>query len=271
MNDKEQAVIVKKTFDLISKSYDCDALRFFRIGANDIVEILAPQETDHVLDVACGTGNVSVLLAKKLNKGKVTGVDFAKGMIDQATAKLKGAGLSNTNFIEMDMRDLTFKDGSFDGAACAFGIFFVPDIPALVKHISSKLKPGGKLVASTFRKDYFNPLREKLVQRLKAYGVIPPPTSSEFTDEAEKCRKLFESASLKDVNVVTKNIGYHLKDSSQWWEIVFNAGFRRMIERIPEDKKEEFKAEHLAEIEKLSTDKGIWLDIEVLYTTGYNK
>ena len=53
-----------------------------------------------------------------------------------------------------------------------------------------------------------------------------------------------------------------------WWEICWNAGFRGLIEQLPEDRKEVFKAEHLEEVSAPADASGLWLDIKALYTIG---
>ena len=96
-----------------------------------------------------------------------------------------------------------------------------------------------------------------------------PPQSLETHRErgrvAESCSKAPE---LTDITVEKKNVGYYLESAEQWWDIVWNAGFRRMMSRLTPDDQERFKQEHLREVELLRTEKGIWLDVGVLYTTG---
>jgi len=81
-----------------------------------------------VLDVACGTGNAALAIAKFLPTGRVTAVDFSSGMLDKARHKAALLDVRNVEFMERDMQNLNFRDGLFDVAVCAFGIFFVEDI-----------------------------------------------------------------------------------------------------------------------------------------------
>ena len=82
------------------------------------------------------------------------------------------------------------------------------------------------------------------------------------------CRQRFEEAGLTSVQVVTKNVGYYLKNEEEWWEIVWNAGFRRFVTDLPQQDRERFQREHLEAIRRLKTSDGIWLDASVLYTMG---
>jgi hypothetical protein len=100
------------------------------------------------------------------------------------------------------------------------------------------------------------------------FGVeMPPLTWRRIANEAG-CRELFTKGGLTDIRVETKNVGYYLDSEEQWWDIIWNAGFRRMVMQLKPDDQERFKREHLEEVKALTTDKGIWLDVGVLYTIG---
>ncbi len=168
------------------------------------------------------------------------------------------------------MQALGFTGSHFDVAVCAFGIFFVEDMDAQLAHIASTVKPGGRIMISNFQENYFYPLKELMVKRLLKYGVqMPPQTWKRISNEAG-CRELFEKAGLTHVEVDRKNAGYHLDSAEQWWDVVWDAGFRRMVSRLSARDQERFKQEHLQEVEALRTEKGIWLDVGVLYTVGTN-
>jgi hypothetical protein len=96
---------------------------------------------------------------------------------------------------------------------------------------------------------------------------MPPNTWKRIANDAG-CRKFFEQAKLTDITVSRKNVGYYLESAEEWWDIVWNAGYRKMVSRLSPQDQERFKQEHLAEIGALRTDKGIWLDVGVLYTVG---
>jgi hypothetical protein len=68
--------------------------------------------------------------------------------------------------------------------------------------------------------------------------------------------------------VLTEQLGYHLKDEAQWWEVIWNSGMREWIERIPLDRRELFRAEHLADVRPLIDEQGLWLNVETLFAAG---
>lgn len=268
MNDRQRKAILKETFDTVSNGYDNSALRFFPASAEYMAALLGLRGDEHVLDVACGTGHAALAVARLLPRGRVTAVDFSRGMLDQARRKAAALSLRNIEFLERDMQALGLVDAVFDVAICAFGIFFVDDMDTQLSHIAEAVKPGGRIMISNFQENYFHPLKDLMAKRLMDRGVqLPPQTWKRIASEAG-CRELFEKAGLEEIRVGKKNVGYHLNSADEWWDVVWNAGFRRMISQLKPDDQERFKREHLQEVEALRTDKGIWLDVGVLYTVG---
>jgi ubiquinone/menaquinone biosynthesis C-methylase UbiE len=269
MDEPQRKPTLKETFDTVSSGYDGGALRFFPRSAQSMVSLLDLRGDEHALDVACGTGHASLALAPVLPNGRVTGVDFSAGMLGQARSKAAAQGAGNIEFLERDMTALGFPSDSFDVALCAFGIFFVDDLDAQLAHMASVVKSGGKVMISSFQEGhYFHPLREMMLARLGTHAVaIPPPTWKRVGNE-DACRALFNRAGLTNTRVESRNVGYYLDCAERWWDVIWNAGFRRLVSLLPQDERERFKRQHLKEVEALTTKDGIWLDVGVLYTVG---
>ena len=268
MNAEQIRTILKDTFNAVAGLYDDPALRFFPASARHLAELLHLRDDERVLDVATGTGHVALELAARLPRGRVTGVDFSAGMLAQARKKAAARGVANADFLEMDMQDLRFEDGRFDAAVCAFGIFFVEDMEGVLARIAAKVRPGGRVAICNFQKDYFFPLRQLLTDRLAAHGVPLPPQTWERIASEDGCRALFAAAGLRDVRTKAKNMGYFLTDENEWWNVVWNAGFRRLLSQLPAADLPRFRADHLREVADLKTKDGLRLDIGVLFTVG---
>jgi ubiquinone/menaquinone biosynthesis C-methylase UbiE len=268
MDEQQRKAMLRETFDTVSNGYDNKALRFFSASADHMAALLRLRGDEHVLDVACGTGHASLAVARMLPRGRVTAADFSPGMLGRARQKAASLGFGNIEFVERDMQALGFPSGSFDVAVCAFGIFFVEDMDAQLSHIASTVKPGGRIMIANFEENYFHPLKDLMVNRFEAYGAhMPPQTWKRIASEAG-CRELFEKAGLSNITVDRKNVGYYLDSAKEWWDVVWNAGFRRMVGQLSQSNQEQFKREHLQEVEARKTKNGIWLDVGVLYTSG---
>jgi hydroxyacylglutathione hydrolase len=268
MDEQKMKAMLIDTFNTVSDSYDSRELRFFRESAKNMAGLLQLRGDEHLLDVACGTGNAALAIAPRLPRGRVTAVDFSSGMLDQARRKAGLLKLANVEFLERDMQNPGFREGTFDAAVCAFGIFFVTDMDAQLERIASLVRPGGSIMITNFREDYFSPMKELFFDRIASYGVPIPPQQWRSIAHEAGCRRLFEAAGLTDVRVETRNAGYYLESAEEWWSIVWNAGLRRMVTQLSPDNLERFRREHLREVEAQRTGKGIWLDVGVLYTVG---
>ena len=268
MEEQQRIAIIKDTFNIVADSYDIPTLRFFSDSSRHLASLLALNGDEHVLDVATGTGHTALVIAGQLHSGRVTGVDFSKGMLEHARRKAISLDVRNADFIDGDMQVLDFPDNYFDAAVCSFGIFFVDDMTAQLSRIARTVKPGGKIAITCFKESYFSPQKEMLLERLVENGVQLPPQTWRAIASEDGCRNLFSSAGLNNIRVNERNMGYFLKNSSEWWDIVWNAGFRRMVNQIEPEKHESFKQQHLRAIEALSVPEGIWLDVGVLFTIG---
>jgi hypothetical protein len=139
---------------------------------------------------------------------------------------------------------------------------------AQLAHIAAVVRSGGRVAISGFQESYFHPLKDLLFSRLVNYGVPQPPQNWKRIATEEGCRELFEKAGLRDVRVERKNVGYFLDSAEEWWDIVWNAGFRRMVVQIQPTDQERFRQEHMQEVDALKTKDGIWLDVGVLFAMG---
>ena len=185
-----------------------------------------------------------------------------------AEARKNNQDIANITFCEMDMEQIDFPDRHFDAAVTAFGIFFVKDMKKQLNHIADKVKDGGTILMSTFSANSFTPLAHLFTRRLEQYGVeIPNPAWRRVATRA-LCTDLFKGAGITQVQSEKIASGYYLNDVSDWWHIIENGGFRGMADQLPDDKKAQFKKEHLAEVAALKTEKGIWLEMGILYTVG---
>lgn len=268
INEHQLKKLFKSTFDTVAEGYDNAAMRFFPESAQHISTYLQLNGNEHILDVATGTGCAALTLAKDLPRGQVTGIDFSKGMLSQARNKQAARGIRNVTFAEMDMQSIAFPDNHFDIAVSAFSIFFVEDMKSQLNHVASKVKNGGKIIMTTFYDTSFSPLVTLFLDRLKKYGIEPPTLAWKRVATTEQCVRLFSEAGIQNMRSEQVECGYHLRNGQDWWQIVWNGGFRGLVNQLAPHEVERFKKEHLSEVDNLATDQGIWIDMAIIYTFG---
>jgi SAM-dependent methyltransferase len=96
-----------------------------------------------VLEVGCGVGAQSVILARNSPGARFTCVDLSAASVGQARAR--AAGLGNLTFAQADLRALPFPDEAFDHAFVCFVLEHLADPMGALAHLSTRLKPGGTL------------------------------------------------------------------------------------------------------------------------------
>lgn len=101
-----------------------------------------------ILDLACGTGDFSIALAKNAAPGTtVTGLDLSEGMLKVMEEKVAAAGLSGSiSARQGNCEEMPFADGEFDVVSISFGIRNFENREAALREILRVLRPGGRLV-----------------------------------------------------------------------------------------------------------------------------
>lgn len=137
-------------FDLIAARYDL-MNRLISLGIDQrwrrrTVRALELGAGARVLDLATGTGDLALLIARMHDDATVVGSDPSTGMLDVGRAKVARSDRADRIVLEQgDARELPYEDDSFDGVTMAFGIRNVPDRPAALREMARVTKPGGRV------------------------------------------------------------------------------------------------------------------------------
>ncbi|MEE9494198.1 MAG: class I SAM-dependent methyltransferase [Gammaproteobacteria bacterium] len=263
---------VATLFNQVSTLYDCEATRFFTFCGERLVNVVKPEAGTKLLDVATGTGAVAVPMAQAIGpEGRVTGIDLSAGMLGKAEANIKKIGLNNIDLFEMDAENLDFNDASFDSVVCSYGLFFMPDMLAALQEWRRVVRPAGKVVFTSFETTAFQPMMDGFLEKMAATGVDVPTGrfGSHLIESVEHCRQLLQQAGLENINVHTAQLGYHLANEADWWTIVTNTAMRHLLEKIPADRQEQFRVEHLDFVKSQMSTEGLWLDVDTRFAVGH--
>jgi SAM-dependent methyltransferase len=132
--------------------------------AEALVKVLAPRTGEAILDVGCGTGAATRIVAEAVGRpGRVVGLDLNPGMlavargIDQAEAVAATDGgtpppaRASIEWLEASALEMPLADRSFDAVVAAQVLQFIPDVGAVAAEMRRVLRPGGRLAASVWR------------------------------------------------------------------------------------------------------------------------
>jgi SAM-dependent methyltransferase len=147
------------------------------MGAPEAESFVARMELEpgaRVLDIACGTGNVTIPLARR--GARATGLDMMPHLLEEARARAAREGLP-IRFDEGFAETLPYPDGSFDVLVSMFGIMFSPLPATVVSEMARVLRPGGRLALANWTPSGFGGKMSALVGR---YLPPPPGTISPF-------------------------------------------------------------------------------------------
>jgi ubiquinone/menaquinone biosynthesis C-methylase UbiE len=137
-------------YDAGASAYDRLTGRWSRTLLPAVLDAAAIGEGAQVLDVATGTGDAALAASPRTGaNGRVVGVDLSIPMLREAQAKARGSP-HPIELIAANAQKLPFVDGAFDVVLCLFGLMFFPDRGAALQGFRRLLRPGGRLVVTTW-------------------------------------------------------------------------------------------------------------------------
>ncbi|MEW6185586.1 MAG: bifunctional demethylmenaquinone methyltransferase/2-methoxy-6-polyprenyl-1,4-benzoquinol methylase UbiE [Thermodesulfobacteriota bacterium] len=150
LSDEQRVRLVRRIFNSVTDRYDF--LNHFLSAGRDkvwrrfLIERLHFFTTDHLLDLATGTGDIAIGAVAFHSQIRVVGLDFSWSMLKAASVKKKSAGIAERlSLIQGDALHLPFPAATFDAVTIGFGIRNMPDREKVIKEIVRILAPGGKI------------------------------------------------------------------------------------------------------------------------------
>lgn len=151
MEPRLQRRVQRYGWDLASADYESLWQAQLAPAHAATLELAALEPGQTVLDVACGTGLVSLAAARAVGPhGQVIGSDLSGRMVEAARRRARGAGLEHLRFARMDAERLDLPDASVDVVLCALGLMYLPDPGQALREMGRVLRPGGRVVLSVW-------------------------------------------------------------------------------------------------------------------------
>ena len=220
----EKAQKVQGMFHSIASSYDMNnrlhSLGLDQYWRREAVKAASRVSEDSILDVACGTGDLTCLLAQD-HSGPVKGVDFTPRMLELACQKRDRLGLSEIEYEEANAINLNELDSTWEILTIAFGLRNIQDWQAALREFRRVLKPNGRLVILEFTEPpnkvirtfhrfythYVMPFSATLLSRDRSGAYKYLPKSVETFPDHELLASEVESAGFNNVETKLLTFG----------------------------------------------------------------
>ena len=226
--------------------YDSIVARMFTPWAHDLINRLAPSPGCAALDVACGPGTVSLVLAKCIGlHGHVVATDVSPAMLEIARSKPTDAASATIEWIEAPATPLPLPDFAFDIVTCQQGLQFFPDKVGALAEMRRVLRPGGRLGVAVWTRvedQVFGYLRDAIA------NVVSVETAERYLgpflltgeDAADFARRAgFENISLERVTLPAILLG----GVEELFDTLPASGIASAIGELDNAKREELLAE----------------------------
>jgi ubiquinone/menaquinone biosynthesis C-methylase UbiE len=201
----EQHVAPREAWDAIAAGYDRYVAPQEVELANEALRLVGLKPGDRFLDVAAGTGGLS-LPAARLG-ARVLATDWSPAMIERFEARVREEGLSTAEGRVMDCHVLDLPDDGFDVTGSQFGVMLVPDQPRALREMVRVTKPGGRVLVIAYGSPAELEFLGLFISALKAVDPEfpdlpddPPPLAFQVSDP-EVLRQRLTDAGLRGVHV----------------------------------------------------------------------
>jgi len=186
---------VSQMFDNIAPHYDLLnkvlSLGIDKIWRKTAIKLLEEDNPQYILDVATGTGDVALQIAKQLQPKKIVGIDISNEMLAIGRKKIAKQNLQKIITLEeADSENLPFEDNTFDAITVAYGVRNFENLEKGLSEMYRVLKPNGKMIVLEFSKPTMFPFK----QLFNFYFANILPTIGKWTSKDPKAyRYLYES------------------------------------------------------------------------------
>jgi demethylmenaquinone methyltransferase / 2-methoxy-6-polyprenyl-1,4-benzoquinol methylase len=194
----EKAGRIAEVFDTVSPKYDMmnDVISFgtHRVAKWYAIKASNIKPGSKVLDIAAGTGDLTILISKRVGpQGSVILSDINEQMLQAGRARLARTDIpDNVQFLKVDAEDLQFKDNTFDAVTIGYGIRNFTNKMQALQEILRVLKPGGQLTMIEFSRPTSKPLQ----LMVDAYSSLWPKFGEILVGNGKPYRYLVDSIKM---------------------------------------------------------------------------
>lgn len=217
-----------------------------------MIEGLGIAEDQQHLDIAAGTGEPGLSIARLSPRGRVVLTDLAAEMLEVAARRAAAQGIANVETRVCSADELPFDDATFDSVSVRFGYMFFPDMARATAEFARVLRPGRRLCASVWVRPGENPWTGIALEAIATEAVLAPPDPDAPT--MFRCAApgyvsaLFEGAGLRDVAEWDVGVELVTRSPEQYWEMLSEhvSLVVAALEQVDEPARERIRAHAIA-------------------------
>ncbi len=225
-----------------------------------MIERLDIAEDQRHLDIAAGTGEPGLSIARLSPNGRVVLTDLVPEMLDIAARRADAQGVTNIETRVCSADDLPFDDATFDSVSVRFGYMFFPDAAKATAEFARVLEPGGRICSSVWVKPEKNPWTTILMQAIATeMGAAPPDPDapSMFRCAAPgSVSAVYEAAGLRDVAEWDVDVELVTSSPAEYWEMMSEHVSLAVaaLHQVDEPARERIRATVIANVSAYDTD-----------------
>jgi SAM-dependent methyltransferase len=228
-----------------------------------MIERLGIAERHQHLDIAAGTGEPGLSIARLVPKGRVVLTDLAPEMLHIAARRAEEQGVTNIETKVCSADDLPYDDATFDAVSVRFGYMFFPDAMRATAEFARVLRPGGRLCSSVWARPEDNPWTTIAMQAIATEVALPPPDPAGpgmFRCAAPgHVSALYHAAGLRDVVEWDVDVELVTRSAAQYWEMISEhvSLAAAALQQVDEPARERIRATALAKVSAFEKDGAV--------------
>jgi ubiquinone/menaquinone biosynthesis C-methylase UbiE len=258
-------------WDKIAEKFDIFLPQLAPVGES-LLEELEVHPGDQVLDIASGTGEPALTLARRQPHAQITGVDAAEGMIRVAQKKIAAERLRNVTFQTMPAERLGFDDQSFDKVLCRFGVMLFEDPLKGCKEMHRVLKAGGRFALAVWSTPETMTTMNWAVQVFSgrvAEEHQPPMAKVTSLGQPGVLDELLGRAGFSAFQVTPRRFDYQYASFEEYWSAMEASDIlKQQFDALPAGERDKVRDEIARFARDFNTDHGLVIPHEYLLAVG---
>jgi len=223
-------------WDLVASGYADTTMQMLAQYAEHAVDTLALHQGSKVLDVACGSGSVSLMVAEHV--ASVDAIDFSSSMLEICQKKADEGNINNIQTFHGDAQNLPYDDERFNAAISMFGLMFFPDRKAGLSEIHRTLKQDGRIAVSSWAPVADSPAMDIVFGALREMNpdMPEPQTIIDSLENPDVFQAELETVGFKGVNIERVTKHFSVESIADFWKglVKGHVGFTMMKHQMSE-------------------------------------